>query len=112
MKKLGALGEKLACKFLEKRGFEILKRNVWVKRFGEIDIIAKKNGIYYFIEVKTLKSHKIFKPEFHYTENKKDKIRKTALFLANKLGIEEFKSSLIAIELLNKKAKIRFYENE
>ncbi len=47
----GILGEDKACKFLKKQGFEILKRNFHSK-FGEIDIIAKKDEILHFIEVK------------------------------------------------------------
>lgn len=50
----GILGEDKACKFLKKQGFEILKRNFHSK-FGEIDIIAKKDEILHFIEVKLLK---------------------------------------------------------
>lgn len=47
----GILGEDKACNFLKKQGFEILKRNFHSK-FGEIDIIAKKDEILHFIEVK------------------------------------------------------------
>ncbi len=43
----GILGEDKACKFLKKQGFEILKRNFHSK-FGEIDIIAKKDEILHF----------------------------------------------------------------
>ena len=47
----GILGEDKACEFLKKQKFEILKRN-FRSKFGEIDIIAKKDGILHFIEVK------------------------------------------------------------
>ncbi|ELI0034280.1 YraN family protein, partial [Campylobacter coli] len=46
----GILGEDKACDFLKKQKFEILKRN-FRSKFGEIDIIAKKDGILHFIEV-------------------------------------------------------------
>ncbi len=49
----GELGEKIATIFLVKHGFTILERN-YTKKVGEIDIIAKKDGIIHFIEVKTL----------------------------------------------------------
>ncbi|HEC1788756.1 TPA: YraN family protein, partial [Campylobacter lari] len=48
----GKKGEELACEFLKTQGFEILKRNFYSK-FGEIDIIAKKDKILHFIEVKS-----------------------------------------------------------
>ena len=38
-KELGALGERIACEYLVKKGFKILGKNYSIK-FGEIDIIA------------------------------------------------------------------------
>ncbi len=48
---LGDLGEDLACKFLLKKDFVIIERN-YLRKWGEIDIIAKKNAKIHFIEVK------------------------------------------------------------
>ncbi|MBM2817528.1 MAG: hypothetical protein HW401_118 [Parcubacteria group bacterium] len=50
---IGKIGEETACKFLMKRGYQIVLRNYW-KKWGEIDIIAKKDQIIYFVEVKTV----------------------------------------------------------
>lgn len=47
----GIKSEDKACKYLKQIGFEILERNFHSK-FGEIDIIALKNNILHFIEVK------------------------------------------------------------
>ncbi len=52
-RKIGDVGENVACKFLMKRGFEVLERN-YSKKWGEIDIIAKKSKKLHFIEVKTV----------------------------------------------------------
>lgn len=49
---VGKKGENLAVAFLLNNHFFIKNRNYRTK-FGEIDIIAHKNGTYYFIEVKT-----------------------------------------------------------
>ncbi len=49
--KIGKIGEELAVLFLMKRGFEILDRH-YLKKWGELDIIAKKGGVIRFIEVK------------------------------------------------------------
>jgi len=50
---IGKLGEDIACIFLEKRGFEIIKRN-YRRRWGEIDIICRKKKVLNFVEVKTV----------------------------------------------------------
>jgi len=50
---IGKIGEETACKFLMKQGYQIVLRNYW-KKWGEIDIIAKKDQVMYFVEVKTV----------------------------------------------------------
>lgn len=52
-KRIGDLGEDIACKFLKRRGFRVLERNYW-KKCGEIDIIAKKDNEIHFVEVKSV----------------------------------------------------------
>lgn len=52
-RQIGNLGEGIACNFLIKKNFLILARNYW-KKWGEIDIVAEKGEITYFIEVKTV----------------------------------------------------------
>jgi len=53
-KELGNLGEKIAVKYLKKKGYKILDQNFRYKKYGEIDIIAKKDKKdIVFIEVKT-----------------------------------------------------------
>lgn len=51
-KNVGDWGEGQACDFLRRQGFTIAERNYFTPN-GEIDIIARKGGDYYFIEVKT-----------------------------------------------------------
>ncbi|MBI2344836.1 YraN family protein [Candidatus Dependentiae bacterium] len=53
-KRFGNLSEDLVVEYLIKQGFSILERN-YKKFFGEIDIIAKRNNIIAFIEVKARK---------------------------------------------------------
>ena len=50
--KIGIAGEQLVADYLQQKGFTILERNYY-KRFGEIDIIAKKDSVLAFVEVKT-----------------------------------------------------------
>lgn len=48
----GNIGESLTAYYLERSGYKILRRNYTV-RGGEIDIIAEKDGVIAFVEVKT-----------------------------------------------------------
>ncbi len=50
---IGKIGEETACKFLMKQGYQIVLRNYW-KKWGEIDIVAKKDRVIHFVEVKTV----------------------------------------------------------
>ena len=50
--KLGGRGEALAWDFLKKQGYNLIEKN-FRNRFGEVDIIAKKDGFLIFLEVKT-----------------------------------------------------------
>ncbi len=47
----GRRAEDAACRFLERRGFQILARNVR-SRFGELDVVARDGGTLVFVEVK------------------------------------------------------------
>ena len=55
---LGKQGEQMAEEYLMRHGYEILHRN-WRHSHYEIDIIALKNNILHFVEVK-LRSSKTF----------------------------------------------------
>jgi putative endonuclease len=52
-KDIGKLGEEIASVFLMKQGFTILERNYW-RKWGELDIVAKKGDRVHFVEVKTV----------------------------------------------------------
>lgn len=49
---LGIIGEQVAVEYLSKSGYKILERN-FATKMGEIDIIALKDGVIIFIEVKS-----------------------------------------------------------
>ncbi len=51
--KLGAIGEDAVCEHLKKQGFSILDRN-YLKKWGELDIVAKKDKKIHFVEVKSV----------------------------------------------------------
>ena len=79
----GKIGEDAVEKYLKNNGYEILERN-FHSRWGEIDIIAKKEKCIVFVEVKTRKSVKYGTPAEFVTGTKIKKIIKTAvLYLEN-----------------------------
>lgn len=81
-KTLGKRGEDVAARYLLGKGYEILGRNFVrrVSRFlkSEIDIIAKKEGVICFVEVKTLSGNRFISPEQHVGFSKKKKLVLTA----------------------------------
>ena len=58
----GKTGEKLAADWLEKKGFTILEKN-WRHKRLEVDIIAEKDNLLHFIEVKSRSSQNYGLPE-------------------------------------------------
>ena len=72
-REIGNQSETKAVKFLEKNGYLIIDRNFYTK-FGEIDIIAKKDNILHFIEVK---SGKNFQSIYNITPTKMKRIIKS-----------------------------------
>ncbi|MCI5969223.1 YraN family protein [Helicobacter sp.] len=76
----GKEAESFACAFLESEGYAILECN-FSTRFGEIDIIARKNGVLHFIEVK---SGIGFEPIYNISPKKLKRLTKTIhIYLSN-----------------------------
>lgn len=73
----GNLGEDIAAAALEEQGYAIVTRN-YRKRYGEIDIIARKENTLYFVEVKTRKSMDFGNPLESVTPQKQRKIYQVA----------------------------------
>ncbi|HET7099176.1 MAG TPA: YraN family protein [Patescibacteria group bacterium] len=73
---LGPTAETYASDFLVKNGYKVIDRN-FHSRFGEIDIIALKDGYLVFVEVKARFSLKYGLPEEAVTPTKLFKIKKT-----------------------------------
>lgn len=69
---VGALGEAIAKRYLEKKGYRTIAQN-YRKKWGEIDIIMSKKNRVHFVEVKTV-SRKVESGEWR-VENTKDRYR-------------------------------------
>ncbi len=76
-RRLGSAGEDLACDLLKKQGLEIVERN-WRCRSGEIDIVARGEGVTVFVEVKSRTSDLFGAPAEAVTPAKIARIRRLA----------------------------------
>lgn len=72
-RKEGLLGEDSAIKYLQNKGYKILERNYSTK-MGEIDIIAEKDGVIVFVEVKNRENNRYGEPIEAVSKEKQRKI--------------------------------------
>jgi len=96
---IGKIGERIAQSFLKKKNYKIQAVN-WRFKRAEIDIIAKKDNIIIFIEVKTRSSSYYGVPEIFVDIKKKRLISDAAseyMFANNYNG--EFRFDIIGIIL-------------
>jgi len=75
---VGKLGEKLAQKFLKKKGYRIRETNFRCRE-GEIDFVAQQKDYLVFVEVRTKSSLDFGTPEESITQSKKAKLVASAL---------------------------------
>ena len=74
--------ETRAVNYLRSNQFEIIDINYFAKKLGEIDIIAKKNSVYHFVEVKSCQN---FEAIYNITPQKLHKLyRSIELYLKHK----------------------------
>jgi len=114
-KELGNLGEKIARCYLQRKKYKILAQN-FKRKWGEIDIVAKKKDRIVFFEVKSIQKREGFLPEDEIDWKKKRQLWKMAqIYLSeNKISFSiPWQIDIIAVEIFSdfKKAKIRHFEN-
>ncbi len=69
--------EDKAVEFLYSSGYQIVERNFYAKKLGEIDIIALKDDTYHFVEVKSGES---FEAVYNITPNKLHKLLRSVQY--------------------------------
>ncbi|MBI2057668.1 MAG: YraN family protein [Candidatus Yanofskybacteria bacterium] len=116
-KKIGFLGENIAARYLESRGYRIIARN-YRKPWGEIDIIAEKEGVTVFCEVKTNSKEfgSSFGPELRVNPKKASHIIRTASLYLNSQkqnNEKEWRVDILSIIVnkLDSKAKVLHFKN-
>lgn len=112
----GSFAEDLAEKFLKDRGYKILGRN-YRRPWGEVDVIAEKEEIIVFVEVKASDkpAPKGFEPEKRVNADKIKRIKRAAQTYVqqNNLDDKSWQIDLIALELDKNRgtAKITHFKN-
>lgn len=93
----GIKGEEIAENFLQKKGYQILYRN-WRYEKKEVDIIAEKDNLLIFIEVKTRSGTAFGFPEDAVTEKKQELLKLAAEeFLYRNTEYEQVRFDIISI---------------
>lgn len=96
---LGQAGEDLAADVLAARGFRILERG-YRTRMGEIDLIAAKDGLLVFIEVKTRSSLACGRPSEAVDARKQARILRAASFYLERRGAAGSPCRFDVVEIL------------
>ncbi len=95
----GKKGEELASVWLINKGYVLLHRNWRYARF-EIDIIATKDGVLHFIEVKTRTSDRFGNPEDQVDKKKlRHMIDAGEEFIYQNKGWKKIRFDILAIKL-------------
>jgi putative endonuclease len=119
---IGKIGEKITKTFLMKQDFSIIETN-YRTRFGEIDLVCKKDNTLRFVEVKSVKVKDVSKvgnltvlPEDNLTRDKWSKIVVSVeTYLQHKNVPRETKWQIdLACVYINpetKEGRVKFLEN-
>lgn len=123
-KNIGRIGEDLAVNHLKKIGFSILARN-YLKKWGEIDVIASKADRIHFVEVKTVSyetrnylnnavSHGTWRPEENVHFKKMQRLSRTIeTWLSENNCEKEWQIDVVAIRIVPREtfATIKIIDN-
>ena len=120
-RRTGDLGEDIACMFLKKHGYEIVERN-YLQKWGEIDIVARKDSVLHFVEVKSvsyvtlsgLGSQETYRPEENMHSMKLRRLgRVIQTYMLHKKHVGEWQLDLVTVKMdMNiRKARVELIEN-
>ncbi|QEC51305.1 putative endonuclease [Anseongella ginsenosidimutans] len=94
---LGKKGEAVACSYLEEKGYRILEKN-WRFKQTEIDLIALREGVLVFTEVKTRFGNMYGLPEEAVDWRKQKYLQRASLaYMQLKNFEDEIRFDIIAI---------------
>ncbi len=94
---IGRWGEQAAAEYLREHGYEIVSQNVRTP-YGEIDLIARKEDLTFFIEVKTRTSRSFGPPEIAVGPRKQAHLVACAEHYSQQNAIDHWQIDVIAVE--------------
>jgi len=116
----GKIGEKIAERYIVRKGYEILDRRC-KNKCGEIDIIASKGKEIIFIEVKLRHSSQsqvdqYFSAEDNLSDKKIQKVKKASEYYLRENDLltskyNQWRVDAITINIEGNKARIKHYKN-
>jgi putative endonuclease len=109
---LGKIGEDLACRELQRRGYAILARR-YRRRTGELDIIARDGPTVVFIEVKARDGRKFGDAVDGITGLKRRRMTRVALeyLVRHRLTDCPCRFDVVSIHMENEQPVIELYQN-
>lgn len=116
-RRIGNVGEDIAVRYLQRKGYEVVARN-FQRPWGEIDIVARKGGIYRMVEVKTISREMSgtddgLTAEDHVHPKKLDRLSRIAETFMEESGSDAaYQIDLVAVELdhVSRRAHCTLYE--
>jgi putative endonuclease len=116
----GQIGEDIACKFLEKQGFTIIERN-FLRKWGELDIIGRKEGILHFFEVKSVTFDFSWAADIHRPEDNVHglKVKRLRRIIETYLGARGLRLDLeiqfhilcVFMDMNTRRARVKWIKN-
>lgn len=110
----GALGEKIARRFLRRNGYKILYRNFKGRSGGEIDVICRDHDTLVFVEVKTRTREDFGRPIQAVDRQKQKRISRGALAWLRMLDNPEILFRFDVVEVVfvdNSKPRLEIVRN-
>lgn len=111
-RELGSEGEQIAGNFLKNNGFRIIGKN-WISRWCEIDLIAVKDDVLVFIEVKYRKNQTYGSGiEAINTKKMKALVYSARNYVnRNKLYKCKYRIDLVVIDIIEGQRKVKYFKN-
>ncbi len=121
---IGKIGEDVAAEWLKRGGYDIIERN-YLKKFGEIDIVARETGIIHFIEVKTVSYetttdlndavyHETYRPEENVHKDKIKRLKRVIeVWLFERKYKGKFQIDIVTVRLVTREkyARVKMIAN-